>query len=194
MIYCPQCGKELPDDAAFCDRCGHKMSEPVSPFEGRWAHRTERHMRHIERLERLDRGPDYLDGVGFGVFLVAIAWVYLQYPWVWDEITAWFRDWVNGPTMLPLILTGPIFLFFMIMGTWGILEGALRMVAGRVTRGIGNIVGAMGSFAIAYMIQLYGQSIISGSTLLPGFIIIIGAMIVLTAVVNSFAWSSTRRD
>ncbi len=197
MIYCPQCGKELPDDAAFCDRCGHKMGEPVPPvppFGGRWEHRFERRMERLERFDRWDRGPDYLDGVGFGVFLIAIAWVYLQYPWVWDELLTWFRGWVNGPTILPVILTQPIFLFFVIMGAWGILEGGLRMASGRVMRGLGNVVGALGSFAIAYMIQLYGQSAISGDVLLPGFIIIIGASIVLSAIVNSFAWSSTRRD
>jgi hypothetical protein len=194
MIYCPKCGKELPDDAAFCDRCGHKMGEPVPPtppFEGRWERRWERRM---DRMERLDRGPDYLNGVGFGVFLIAIAWVYLQYPWVWDEIVAWFRTWTEGPTMLPLILAQPIFLFFVIMGAWGILEGGLRMASGRVMRGIGNIISALGNFAIAYMVLLYGQGSISGSALLPGFIIIIGASIVLNAIVNSFAWSSTRRD
>jgi hypothetical protein len=96
--------------------------------------------------------------------------------------------------MLPLILAQPIFLFFVIMGAWGILEGGLRMASGRVMRGIGNIVSALGNFAIAYMVQLYGQGSISGSALVPGFIIIIGASIVLNAIVNSFAWSSTRRD
>jgi hypothetical protein len=95
--------------------------------------------------------------------------------------------------MLPLILTQPIFLFFMIMAVWGILEGGLRMVSGRIMKGLGNVVGALGSFAIAYMIQLYGQGSLSGSALLPGFIIIIGASIVLSAIVNSFAWPSTRR-
>jgi hypothetical protein len=199
MIYCPKCGKELPDNAIFCDRCGQKMSEPVSPtppppFEGRWERRWERRMDRFERKERLDRGPDYLDGVGFGVFLIAIAWVYLQYPWVWDEIMAWLRTWATGPIMLPMILAQPIFLFFVVMGAWGILEGGLRMASGRVMRGLGNIVSALGSFAIAYMIQLYGQGSIIGSALLPGFIIIIGASILLSAILNSFAWSSTRRD
>ena len=199
MIYCPKCGKELPDDAAFCDRCGHKMSESVShtpsrPFEGRWERRWERRMDRFERMERLDRGPDYLDGVGFGVFIIAIAWVYLQYPWVWDEIMAWLRTWTTGPMMLPLILAHPIFIFFVVMSAWGIIEGGLRMASGRVIRGLGNIVSALGSFAIAYMIQLFGQGSMSGSALLPGFIIIIGSSILLSAIVNFFAWSSTRRD
>jgi hypothetical protein len=44
------------------------------------------------------------------------------------------------------------------------------------------------------MIRLYGQGNISGSDLLPGFIIIIGASIVLSAIVNSFVWPTTRRD
>ncbi len=27
--FCPNCGKELPDDAGFCVSCGHKVAEPV---------------------------------------------------------------------------------------------------------------------------------------------------------------------
>ncbi len=187
MIYCPQCGKELPDAAAFCDRCGHKIGEPVAPSEGRWRGR------YAARVERATRGPDYLDGVGFGVFLIAVAWVYLQYPWVGTELVAWFRTWVNGPTYLPVILVEPIFLFFIIMGGWGLAEGGLRMISGRISRGLGNIVGALGNFAIAYLIRSYGQGLIAASGLLPGFVIIIGASIVLSAILGSFAWSP-RRD
>jgi hypothetical protein len=184
MVYCPKCGKEIPVDAVYCDRCGQKMDEAASPFEERWKRRYERRFEHFERS---DRGSDYLDGVGFGVFLIAIAWVFLQYPWVWEEIVAWFRGWVNGPTVLPLILTEPIFLFFVIMSTWGLVEGALRMVSGRISRGLGNIVGAICGFAVAYLIRLFGQGAISGASLIPGFIIIIGTSIVLSAVVNSFS-------
>ena len=189
--YCPKCGKELPVDAVFCDRCGQKMDESASPFAGRWKHKYKR---RSEQFEISDRGSDYLDGVGFGVFLIAIAWVYLQYPWVWSEIVVWFRGWVNGPTVLPLILTEPIFLFFVIMSTWGLVEGALRMVSGRVAKGLGNIVGAIGGFAVAYLVRLFGQGAISAAKLLPSFVIIIGASIVLSALVSSFVWSSTRRD
>jgi hypothetical protein len=192
-VYCPKCGKELPDDAAFCDRCGQKMGEPVTPSkrgESRWESRWETRMER--RFDRFDR-HDYLDGVGFGVFLIGVAWVYLQYPWVWSELTAWFRSWVNGPNTLPLILAEPIALFFTIMGGWGVVEGAIRMVSGRFAKGLGNIVGGAGGLAIAYMIRLYGQGVIRGGDLLPYFIMIMGATIILSAVVGVFVWQS-RRD
>lgn len=193
MVYCPKCGKELPVDAVFCDRCGQKMDEPVSPSVPQWGRRFEARMER--RFERFDHGPDYLDGVGFGVFLIAVAWVYLQFPWVWEELTVWFRGWVNGPTILPLILTEPIVLFFMVMGGWGLIEGALRLVSGRVMKGFGNVVGALGSLAIAYMIRLYGQGAISGADILPYFIMIIGATVVISAIFGTIAWSSApRRD
>ena len=33
MIYCTECGKELPDDANFCLRCGKPQSAGVAPWE-----------------------------------------------------------------------------------------------------------------------------------------------------------------
>jgi hypothetical protein len=188
-VYCPKCGKELPDDAAFCDRCGQKIGDPVAPSDG-WESRWERRM--DRRFERFNR-QDYLDGVGFGVFLIGVAWVYLQYPWVWGELTVWFRSWVNGPNTLPPILAEPIFLFFTIMGGWSIVEGAIRMVSGRFAKGLGNIVGGVGGLAIAYMIRLYGQGAIRSGDLLPYFIMIIGATIILSAVIGVFTWQP-RRD
>jgi hypothetical protein len=190
MVFCAKCGKELPADAVFCDRCGQKLDAPVTTFDGLWNRRFERRMEM--RFNRFDRGPDYLDGVGFGVFLIGLAWVYIQYPSVWGEIVTWFRSWVNGPTMLPVSLTEPIFLFFVIMSVWGLIEGALRMMSGRVAKGIGNVVGALGGFAVAYIVMIYGQGKINGVDLLPGFIIIIGATIVLSAVVNSFRYLPRR--
>ena len=33
-MYCPKCGKQLPDDAAFCDACGARFApEPELQFE-----------------------------------------------------------------------------------------------------------------------------------------------------------------
>jgi hypothetical protein len=188
--YCPKCGKGLPDDAAFCDRCGQKIGVPVAP-SNRWEVRKDRMERRWERWG--NRGPDYLNGVGFGVFLIAVAWVYLQYPWVWGATMSWLRSWVNGPTTLPLLLAGPIALFLTVMGGWGLVEGALRMVSGRISRGVVNIIGGIGGLAIAYMMQLYGQGSISSRDLLPYFIIIFGATVILSAVVGIFTWES-RRD
>lgn len=144
------------------------------------------------RFQRFDRN-DYLDGVGFGVFLIVVAWIYLQYPWVWGELTAWFRSWVNGPNTLPLILAEPFALFFTIMGGWGIVEGALRMVSGRFTKGLGNIVGGAGGLVIAYMIRLYGQGAIRSGDLLPYFIMIMGATIILSTIIGVIALQP-RRD
>lgn len=193
MVYCPKCGKELPVDAVFCDKCGHKMGEPVQPSEELWSGRFERRVER--RFEVENHGSDYLGGVGFGVFLIAIAWVYIQFPWVWTEITAWFRGWVNGPTMIPVILVEPVVLFFMVMSVWGLIEGSIRVISGRVMKGLMNIVGALSGLAIAYMINLYGQGAISSADILPFLIMIIGASVVLNAIIGAMTRSfSPRRD
>jgi len=190
MVYCAKCGKDLPDDATFCDKCGQRIDEPVAPSE-RWERRWERRM--DMHFERFDHGTDYLDGVGFGVFLIALAWLFLQYPWFWTEVTAWFHGWSNGPTMIPIILTEPVALFFTVMGGWSLVEGAIRIVSGRTMKGLMNVVGGLTGLAFAYMVRLYGQGAIAGSDILPYFIMIVGASVVLSAVLGSMAWSS-RRD
>jgi hypothetical protein len=190
MIYCAKCGKGLPDDATFCDKCGQKVNEPVSPSE-RWERRWERRM--DGRFNISDYRKDYLDGVGFGVFLIAIAVLILQYPWFWTEVTAWFSSWTHGPNMIPVILAEPVALFFTVMGGWGLVEGALRIISGRTMKGLMNVVSGLTGLAFAYMVRLYGQGALASSDILPFFIIIVGASIVLSAVLGSLAWSS-RRD
>lgn len=42
-IYCPQCGKELPDDANFCLKCGKPLkgaTQPASQAEPRWEYQV----------------------------------------------------------------------------------------------------------------------------------------------------------
>jgi hypothetical protein len=93
------------------------------------------------------------------------------------------------------MLAEPIALFFLIMGVWGLVKGGVYMVSGRIGKGLGDAVGALFSFGIVYMLRLYGQGAIAASSLLPGFIILCGASIVVSAVAHSFMWSfSSRRD
>ena len=137
------------------------------------------------RMDRRFEGqPPRLPGRrGFGASYRG-AWVYLQYPWVWSEFTAWFRSWVNGPTMLPLILAEPIALFFTIMGGWGIVEGAIRTLSGTLHERLGNIVGGAGGLPIAYMIGSMGKARYGVATCSTYFIMIMGATIILSAVIG----------
>ena len=34
MKYCPKCGAQLADEAAFCDKCGTDLGQPAAPPEG----------------------------------------------------------------------------------------------------------------------------------------------------------------
>ena len=179
LVYCPKCGKELTEKATFCDRCGQRLGESRSTpfFEDRISKRIEK---------TLDRhGPDYLDGIGFGVFLIAAAWTFLQFPLVFDDLLFWMRTWRNGLTMLPMVLIEPLVLFFIIMGSWGIIEGAIRITSGRIAKGIGNIVSGLGSLALAYLFRSYGNGIIAETAIIPSLVIIIGASVVLSSIFNS---------
>ena len=182
MVVCPKCGEKLADDAVYCSNCGQKIEGPVTPSP------IPRVRVEVDR-ELRRRGPDYLDGVGFGVFLIAVAYMYLQFPWVFDEIIRWLRTWSRaGPTMLPVILVDPVALFFIIMGGWGIVEGALRIIAGRIKKGVGNIVGGIFGLSIAYVLYLYQDGSIQSSAILPILIILLGASIAVSALAEIPRW------
>jgi len=172
LVYCPKCGKEQPPDTQYCDRCGQKINEPVNRV-------------------RIDLFRDYsktewLDGVGFGVFLIVVASVLLRYSWFFDEFSSWLKTWqYTGPTMIPPNLIPPIFYFFVLMGAWGILEGLIRISLGaKLSRGLRNMVGGGFSIGVAFILRTYSLGRLSHSNIFPAFIILFALMIIISGIVT----------
>lgn len=171
MVYCPRCGKELPEGAVYCDGCGQKLSSPTTgparEARGEWRRRE----------------PDYMGGVGFGVFLIIVAWVFLQYPVIGQWFIDWFKEWESsGPTALPVVLVEPVSLFFLAFGEWEILSGFIRWgVGNRLSAVVSDITGGLFGVALGYAFREYGADVIAWGSMLPIFIILVGGSILLSA-------------
>jgi len=172
MVYCPKCGKELPGNVVYCDGCGQKISGPTtSPAReagGRWSRRE----------------PDYMGGVSFGVFLIVVAWVFLQYPAIWQWFIDWLKEWESsGPTALPLVLVEPVSLFFLAFGGWEIISGFIRWgTGGRLSAAVSDVVGGFFGVALGYAFREYGAGVIAWGSMLPIFIILVGGSILLSTL------------
>ena len=172
MVYCPKCGKELSSDIKYCDRCGHKISEPFNRVD-------------INIIREYAKN-DWLDGVGFGIFILVVASVFLRYSWFLEEFSLWLKTWeFTGPTMVPPILIPPIFYFFILMGAWGILEGIIRIfLNGRLSKGLRDMIGGGFSLGIALILRTYAIGRLSASNILPAFLIVFALIIVVSGIVS----------
>ena len=172
MVSCPRCGKELPEEAVYCDRCGQRLGGqtigPAGEARGRWRRRE----------------PDYMGGIGFGVFLIVVAWVFLQYPSVGQWFIDWLRGWgTYGPTALPIVLAEPASLFSLAFGGWQILSGFIRWgVGGRHSAAVSDVIGGIFGVSLGYALREYGAGVIAWGSMLPIFIILVGGSILLSAL------------
>ena len=172
MKHCPRCGKELPDEAEYCTRCGEHVGLLGSERRHRYA------------------STSWLDGVGFGVFLIAAAWVIIQFPFFWGDLVAWAQTFSSGITMPPAVLVEPLAVFFTIEGWWGIGQGVIRGVSGgSPSQAVSDIVGGCLWLAFVYVLRGYAAGIISPSFIVPFFIIGIGVSVLVSGLVSGFAFS-----
>jgi hypothetical protein len=172
LVYCLKCGKELSLDAQYCDRCGHKVGDQLNTLN--------------IRVGRIYSNTNWLDSVGFGIFLIAVAVVFLRYFWFFDELFRWLKTWeLSGPTMLPTILIPPIFYFFILVGTWGILKGLIRISLGdRISKGLRDVVDGGFGLSVAMILRIYSIGRLSASNIFPTFLILFALMLIFSGIVS----------
>ncbi len=159
---------------------GFRFQRPVGrSFEGEWA----------ELREWGER--DFLEGIGFGVFLLVVATIALNYPGIHRVLFSWVRGWgVSGLTSVPGQLLPPLYWFFTAMGTWSLISAVIRYYSGwNSWRATQDLVGGVFNFFMVYLIQRYGASAFTWNILFPTFLVFVGAQIVISV----FVYPSTRR-
>ena len=124
---------------------------------------------------------DPLDSAGFGVFLIVVATIALNNPGLRTVMVEWVRSWgVSGLSWPPAELAPAAYWFFMAMGSWSILSAAIRyLMAWSPWRAPQDIVGGVFNFLLAYLVWSYGFSFFTWRVVVPLFIIMVGAQILV---------------
>lgn len=155
------------------------FEHPIRSFGGEWAEFSEWGER------------DFLGGVGFGVFLLVVATIALNYPGVHRVLFDWVRSWgASGLTPVPAQLLPPLYWLFTAMGAWSIISAVIRYYSGwNSWRAAQDVVGGVFNFLMVYLIQRYGTAAFTWRMLFPAFLVFVGAQ----AVISVFVYPSVRR-
>jgi uncharacterized RDD family membrane protein YckC len=134
---------------------------------------------------------DVLESVGFGVFLLVVATIALNYPGTHRVLFDWVRSWgTSGLTLVPGQLLSPLYWFFTAMGTWSLISAAIRYYSGwNSWRAAQDVVGGVFNFFMVYLIQRYGATAFTWRMLFPAFLVFVGAQVVISV----FIYPSMRR-
>ena len=171
MVYCRKCGETLPEDAAYCRRCGERVV-----LEPRKEHVFNRNLRTA-----------WIDGLGFGVFLLTVAWMILEYPFFWGEFVSWLMSLLGGITMIPVSIVEPAAVFLTIMGGWGIVKGVTRgFIGGSYGQAVIDIVSGCLNFFLADLLRRYAVGTVAPSFIIPAFVIFIGLSIIASGLVTGW--------
>ena len=169
MVYRMKCGEGLPLDAAYCRKCGEKVI-----YEPKLDPGFNRNFRTA-----------WIDNLGFGVFLLVVAWMVLEYPFFWGEFISWLKSVSGEITMIPISIVEPAAVFLTIMGAWGIANGVIRgFIGDRYQRAVNNNVSGCFNFALVYFLLRYASGTLASSFIIPTFVIFIGLSIIASGLVN----------
>ncbi len=184
-MYCQRCGKELPQDAAYCANCGAKVGgyTPAEYWWGRWERERERH-RHD--WEPADAAWGAVRAVGF---LVVIGLTIARFPDVFALILRYLESWgTYGYPVLPPSALGQVIIFlFTASGVWGLVSSGLWLAfSTRLRRPLRDVVGAVFSLYVAYAFTQFYAGTIRGSGLVLAFFIGLAGVVLFNALIAHF--------
>jgi len=182
MSYCPQCGEKVDPGTKFCPKCGKALGIAVEPAV----------TRRVER--RLPEVPHVLGFISAGVILILLASTYIMYPVEPSVIAVYFQTMADQKIFIkpPSILIEAAIFFFNAAGAWGIILSILRVVLERRPReALGDMIGGLFSFYVAFLLSNYATDILTARVTLAFFIVGIGLLVVINALVH-FAFQEKR--
>jgi uncharacterized RDD family membrane protein YckC len=133
---------------------------------------------------RMSDGGDRVDplgSAGFGVFLIVMATIALNFPGLSAVLVEWIHSWgVSGVSWPPSELATPVYWFFMAMGSWSIIVAAIRYLMNWYAhKAPQDIVGGVFNLLLAYLVRFYGFSFFNWRVVVPLFIVMVGAQMLV---------------
>jgi hypothetical protein len=216
LPYCRKCGKQNVDDAIFCASCGipltvtgpeaediaKKVQKDAQNFAKKMQQEGEKISQDAQRqIEgRFGRAsPETLreealfGAVSAGVVLLLLALTVLRYPSIFTVLGDYFTSMGDTGTLLrppSLILHAGAF-FFAAVGLWTLALAVMRFLVQRSSRrALGDVVGALFSFLVAFVLSGYAAGRYGGGTSIALIVVGLGAVIIANGVIAA----ATRRQ
>ena len=166
---------------SFCPKCGTPLGVSAKPPSAKIR-------------EGRPKMPDILGFVSFGVILILLALTYIRHPINPSIMIDYFQNMGRQGAFIkpPLILLDAVIFFFYAAGAWGVVLSGLRIVLERsVRKALSDLVGGFFSLFLAYLATNYAADIFTGRTTLAYFVVGIGLLVIVNAVVY-FAYPRKR--
>jgi len=185
-MYCQKCGKELPQNSAYCPSCGAKAGGYSSADYWWERRRWERERRPRREWDPMDAAWGAVRAVGF---LIIIGLTIVLYPDVFVLLFRYLESWgTYGYPVLPPYALGQVIIFlFTASGVWGLVSSGLRLgLSSRLRRPMRDIVSAVFALYVAYTLsQFYGRTI-RGAEFVLAFFVGLAVMVIINALITHY--------
>jgi len=172
-MKCPKCGEEVNTQMKFCPKCGASLGLTAQPS--------------TVRVREKRPEQDALGLLSVGVILILIALTYIRNPVSPSELIAYFESMGNKGTFIkppPIFFDAAVF-FLYAVGVWGIVLSGLRMVFQRnIRKSLGDLVGALFSFFLAFILTQYASNVFSERLALAYFVMGAGLLVIINALLH----------
>jgi len=176
-LSCPKCGEQLDTDMKYCPKCGTATGLGAP-----------RPVLSRVRERRAPKPPEILGVVSAGVVLILLAAAYIRYPIEPSVIADYFQSMAKQQQFLkpPQALLEDAFFFFNACGLWGIFLSVLRIVLERRPEtALGDLVGGMSCFYVAFLLNSYANDVFTSRTTLAYLVMGIGVFVIVSALIHA---------
>ncbi|MGQ9680309.1 MAG: hypothetical protein ACUVV4_06035 [Candidatus Bathyarchaeia archaeon] len=129
---------------------------------------------------------DPLDLLGFGVFIVTVSLIIMNFPNLFSELFSWLRRLEFGKVIIiPNSLLWPLIWMLIGGGLWNLVSCGIRLLT-NINRRKSVSDGSRGLFLIiaSFFFREYSYGLMPFTTLVSSLLISLGILIVLASLVS----------
>lgn len=131
-----------------------------------------------------DRDP--LSLLSFGVFIVIVSLIIINFPNIFNDLFSWLRDLEFGKIIIiPNSLIWPLIWLLIGGGIWNLVSCGIRLLMNinkrkSISDGFRGLFFLMASF----FFREYSYNLMSFTTLLSSLLIVLGTLIVISSILS----------
>ncbi|MBS7630306.1 hypothetical protein KEJ47_01820 [Candidatus Bathyarchaeota archaeon] len=129
---------------------------------------------------------DPINLLGFGVFIIIVSLIIINFPNVFNDLFSWFRSLEFGKIIIiPNSLIWPLIWLLIGGGVWNLASCGIRLLT-NINKRKSISDGFRGLFFLvsSFFLREYSYNLISFTSLLSSLLISLGTLIVLSSILS----------